>query len=65
MKLVGIAGALVVVAVLLVERGRQRWLASCNSAVQDEGAEFHAACSQTAADMSWLEALRIGLGGTP
>lgn len=65
MRLLGIAGALVIAGLYLVDRGKRLWLASCDAAVKTEGAEFAAACAQTAENMSWLEAMRIGLGGTP
>ena len=65
MKPVGILGALALVALLVIERGRQRWLSSCMDATKAEDPVFWSACAETAANMSWTEALRIGLGGKP
>jgi len=65
MKPVGILGALVLIGLLVIERGRQRWLASCMDATKDEDPVFWSACAETAAGMAWIEALRIGLGGKP
>jgi hypothetical protein len=68
-RLLAWAGVGAIAAVLLVQRGRDRWLEACVSNVAPMGvndlAAFLPACGQTADNMGWFEAIRIGLGGAP